>query len=116
MTSKNEVLITGDLESVNVEDTKNGKKMARLVIQTDPPAWMKNVTAKDRTQVIVFGNTVRDVEGFRPGQCVSLMGRARGREYNGKWYCDIIGEKFKVIGNGAAKAPPPSEDSADEMP
>ncbi len=92
----NEVRLRGLLVSVDVEDTGKGKRLARLVIETDPPAWMENVKAKDRVLVIVFGRTVEQVAKLKAGQNVAIMGRMRGREYGGKWYVDIIGEKFGV--------------------
>ena len=104
MTSINEVRLTGTLTDVRIEDTKGGKKLAKLTVETDPPSWMKNVTEKDRTQIIVFGKTVAEAEKLKAGQCVSILGRTRGREYNGRWYTDVIGEKFKVM--GAAALPP----------
>jgi len=118
MSSINEVRLTGTLTNLSVEQTPKGKKVARLTVETDPPSWMKNVTEKDKTQVVVFGRTVEEAEKLKEGQCVSILGRARGREYNGRWYTDIIGEKFKTI--GAAQRPPvanpnpaPSPDDGD---
>ena len=102
MESRNQVVLAGTLVEAKAEETKNGKEVMRLVIETDPPAWMTNVTQKDRTQVSVFGRTVSEAKKLRAGQFVAVSGRARGREYNGKWYCDIIGEQFKVLGATAA--------------
>jgi len=116
MESKNEVHMTGRLASVTVEPTKNGKEIAKLIVETDAPEWM-NTTTKDQTQVIVFGKSIELVRGFKAGDLISVLGRVRGREYNGKWYTDVIGEKFKQHKHTTVHhaAPPPSDSNDDDL-
>jgi hypothetical protein len=118
--SKNELRVTGIISSVVIETGKNGKEIAKFVMETDPPAWMTNVTAKDKMQLLVFGKTVAEAKKLKEGQTVSVLGRVRGREYNGKWYSDNIAEQMKVLAESKKPAHTPEPggplDDSDGIP
>lgn len=100
METENKIKLTGAVVEAKAETTSNGKELFKLIVETDPPSWMTNVTAKDRTQVLVFGKTVNEAKKIQEGHVVTIGGRLRGREYNGRWYTDVIGESFKIVGGG----------------
>lgn len=101
MNTVNEFKLTGTLVSAKVETTPNGKQIARLRIETDPPTWMKAAT-KETSEVVVFGRTINEVQKYKSGQVISVVGRLRPREYNGRVTHDVIGEEFKLVAGGAS--------------
>jgi hypothetical protein len=104
MDTINEVRLTGYLIDVAIEQTKNGKTLAKLTVETDPPEW-KASREKDQVQVTVFGRNVNEAQKLQAGQFISILARVEGNEFNGKRYVKIIAEKFKVLG-GVVKQPP----------
>jgi hypothetical protein len=115
MESKNEVRLTGVLAEISVEKTTKGKDIAKLVIAVDAPSWMDSAD-KVRIPVTVIGKTVLAVRSLKPGIGISMLGRVDGREYQGKLYTNIVGEKFKELAAPAPVANPPSEVMDDDVP
>jgi len=103
MNSQNDFPLIGVLIDNTSETTKNGKQMTRLIIEVDPPRWMRNATQQERIPIVVFGRAVNDARDLAIGQVVSLRCRAQGREYNGKWYSSIVADEYKAIGVAPAQ-------------
>ena len=92
----NEVHITGRLAKVTVEETKNGKSIATLIVEVAKPQWM-NSSAMDQIKIKAFGKAVFQCADMREGQIVKIVGRVTGNPWQGKIYTDIVGETFEVL-------------------
>jgi hypothetical protein len=52
---------------------------------------------------IAFTTFSRRADELRGGEYVVVQGVVECREYNGKWYTDIIAKDFEVVGAGAPR-------------
>jgi len=94
--TKNELNLVGKTIGVDVQQTKGGKTMVKVLVGVDPPAWMKRDPQPDVIEVTCFGRTADEARLLAPGQMVSIAGRLSGREHNGRWYVSAVAENIRV--------------------
>jgi len=107
--TKNSVGMAGEIMDITFETMKNGNHVARVVIQTDGPSWMKD-PKPEQCQVTAFGRSCEDARNFAIGQRVAFNGRVQGREHQGKWYCNVIVDHFMATGGKPAEKPHGDDD------
>lgn len=99
MATVNEVRLRGKVVGVLSESTKTGKPRVKVIIEVDPPAWMKSAQM-ERVQVTVFGRSTEAAQALTEGELVAVKARVSGREWQGKIYTDIVADEVKSLGGG----------------
>ena len=80
-----------------------GFKKRLLVVETLDryPVVLATEWSRDRL------NEPDDVAGL--GDVVKIEARVDGREYNGRWYVSLIGQKVESVTEPTARTPPPAD-------
>lgn len=78
----------GTIERVEIKELNSGKTIKTLVVHTEGKY-------PQDTPITVFGK-LADVD-FHKGDVVFIRGRLGGREYQGKYYPDVVAVEVDVI-------------------
>lgn len=84
---------SGRVDRVDTYTTKAGKQIVTVVVQVEG-AYPKLVPIK------FWGRTADDAAQLKKGDVIDASGHLGGREWSGKVYGDIEGERFDVIVEG----------------
>lgn len=86
----------GTLISVESFDTKKGGKIYTLVLEADDK-FARFVPVK------LFGRIAERIAEFNNGDVIAITGKLGGREWNGKYYGDIVADTAEVVSRPDAK-------------
>jgi len=86
----------GRVDRKEVYTTKNGKDIVTLVLQVEG-SYPQLVPVK------FFGRVADQARGLAVGSVVEVTGRLGGREWHGKVYADIVGERIEVVAEAPSK-------------
>jgi len=89
------------------EETKAGNLFITLVVRTDSGYTDREGTFNSRPQMVAvkfFGGEAQRVGKYNLGigDLVAITVSLGGREYNGKYYCDVVGEEFRMMDRATA--------------
>ena len=99
----------GTLVSVESFDTKKGGKIYTLVLETDDK-YAQFVPVK------LLGRIAERIAEFGNGDLLAITGTLGGRQWNGKYYGDIVADTVEILTKADVPlvanpaAPPPGDD------
>jgi hypothetical protein len=98
----------GTLLKIDVFTTKGGKDIISMIFEMSGnyPQFIP---------IKCFGGVAEQARSFEPGLKISVTGRLGGREWNGKYYAEIVAETVEELGGEVKKKAQEPQDQ-DEPP
>lgn len=104
---------TGIVRAVLHDQTKSGKSITTVVIERAAPSWMaERGTETERIPFKAFAKAANEATALQEGDEVVVKFRTSGREWQGKWFGEMVAEKFVKTGktfSGRPSQPPQDE-------
>lgn len=106
----NRVTVRGRLRTnAFVQTAQSGKSYCTLLVDTQ--RTYKGAPEITPAQVKVFGRQSDNAANLLQGQEVLIEGHVQSREWNGKWYTDVVSDSITPIGDAPkATDATPSDD------
>lgn len=102
---------SGRLDRIDTFVTKSNKEIVTLVLQVEG-------TYPQLVPIKFFGRLADEAKEASQGDVIEVTGHLGGRDWNGRVFGDIVGERLEVVSSGGARgagqhreehyAPPPS--------
>jgi len=106
--------VTGPLSVEPIyEETKAGNPMMTLVVRADSGYTDRDGNFNSRPQFVAvkfFGGEAKRLLQYSlgMGDLIDISVTIGGREYQGKYYNDVMGESFRLLDKASGKAAPQS--------
>ena len=88
--------------------SKAGNDIVTVIVHVEDDKYPQDIPVK------AFGKMAKEALELKAGDRVHIDGRLGGREWNGKYYADVIAETIAKEGSAEPKKPAPAED--DDVP